>query len=317
MKFNYKDFYKNKLLIPIILLIIIVIFTIFIIYVKSNDLIILNNLGKSVTKINLEEPTEDITNSKEYIAILEEKIKDLNEISETLKKEKFSKKYYDTSLILKEGLNNNIILYNSLIDILNDPTSDNLYEKYKSCISLKDSIINTYKTCEEHNVQVSLISDNNTFLNNISFYINEIIKLNRDSDIKTSQINDFIVTLDKLLLEFNNLTENLLNTISIMRNNDRSLNTVISDIHNKMNKFENIKKKLYILSIPEKGNDAFVAFNETLSFYNSYINSLLKGVTEEINGNSSENQYYENALSQYQNMIKSLENLQFILNNLK
>lgn len=317
MNFNYKNFYKDKIFISIILSIIIMFFTIFIVYIKSNDLIILNNLGKSVTKINLEEPIEDITQSTQYINVLENKVKSLNTINETLEKKKFSKKYYDISLTLKEGLENNITFYNSLIDILNNPTSDDLYDKYKNCLTLKDSVIDSYNTCEKHNIQIALTSNDNTFLNNICFYINEIIKLNRDSDIKISQINEFTVTLDKLLLEFKDLTENLLNTISIMRNNNRNLNTVLSDIHDKMNKFENIKKELYILSIPENGADAFAAFNETLGFYNSYINSLLKGVTEEINTNTSENQYYENALSQYKNMIESLENLQFILNNLK
>ena len=319
MKFNYKDFYKNKIFIPIILLIItIIIFTIFVLSVKSNDLIILNNLGKSITKINLEEPIEEnISQSNEYITILKNKRENLNAIVTELASKNISSKYKDISLTLKEGLENNILFYDYLIDALSNPTSDDLHDKYKESISLKDNTVNLYKTCSENNISVALTSDNSTLLNNVFFYINEIIKLNRDSDIKTAQINEFIVTLDSLLLEFGELTENLFNTISTIRNSNRSLNTILTDIHNKMSKFETLKKKLYILSIPENGTNVFVSFNETLGFYNTYINLLLKGVTEEISSNNSENEYYKNALLEYENMNNSLDNLQILLNDFR
>lgn len=317
MKFNYKDFYKNKIFILVILLIIMIIFTIFFVCVKSNDLIILNNLGKSITKINLDEPLENMTSSSEYITILESKATSLTTLSDTLENKKISKKYEDIHKNLKEGIDMNIAFYNSLINILNNPTSDDLYNQYKEVTSLKDNIITIYKTCNDMNVSASLLSDDSKLVDNIFFYINEIIKLNRDSDIKTAQVNEFIVTLDSLLLEFNDLTENLFETLSTMRNNNRSLNTVITDIHSKMNKFETIKKKLYVLSIPENGNDVFVSFNETLGFYNNYINLLLKGVTEEINSNNSHNEHYTNAKLAYENMNKSLKNLQTLLNNFK
>lgn len=317
MNFNYKDFYKNKLFIPIILLILMIIFTIFVVCVKSNDLIILNNLGKSITEINLDEPSDDITKSSEYLNILENKLSSLKTLSNTLQNMKISKKYQDVYSILNEGIGSNITFYNSLINMLNNPTSEDLYNQYRESISLKDNIVSTYNTCKENNVSVSLISDDSSLLNNIFFYINEIIKLNRDSDIKTAQINEFIVTLDSLLLEFNDLTENLLETISTMRNNNRNLSTVVTDIHSKMNKFETLKKKLYVLSVPENGNDVFISFNETLNFYNNYINLLLKGVTEEINSNTSDNKYYTNAKLEYENMNKSLKNLQTLLNNFK
>ena len=70
MKFNYKDFYKNKFFISTMILILLLIFIIVITCVKSNDLITLNNLGKSITSINLDEPLEDTTNSNEYLNIL-------------------------------------------------------------------------------------------------------------------------------------------------------------------------------------------------------------------------------------------------------
>ncbi|MDO4534673.1 MAG: hypothetical protein Q4B63_02535 [Clostridium perfringens] len=318
MKFNYKDFYKNKIFIPIILLITIIIFTIFVLSVKSNDLIILNNLGKSITKINLNEPVEEnISQSNEYVTILKNKREDLNIIADDLASKNISNKYNDISLTLKEGLMNNILFYDSLIDALSNPTSDDLHDKYKESILLKDNIINLYEICSENNISVALISDDSTLLNNIFFYINEIIKLNRDSDIKTAQANEFIVALDSLLLEFNGLTEDLFNTILTIRKSNRSLNTVLTDIHSKMNKFETLKKKLYILSIPENGTTVFVAFNETLGFYNSYINLLLKGITEEINSNNSENEYYKNALLEYENMNNSLDDLQILLDNFK
>ncbi len=110
MKFNYKDFYKNKLFIPITLLIIMIIFTIFLVCVKSNDLIILNNLGKSITKINLDEPLDNTAHSNEYIDTLQNKVDSLSIIDNTLQDMQISKKYYDISLTLKEGIKNNIFL---------------------------------------------------------------------------------------------------------------------------------------------------------------------------------------------------------------
>ena len=101
------------------ILILLLIFIIVITCVKSNDLITLNNLGKSITSINLDEPLEDTTNSNEYVNILEDKIDNLTTLSNTLKDIQTSKKYKDIHETLKKGLNMNITFYTSLIDILN------------------------------------------------------------------------------------------------------------------------------------------------------------------------------------------------------
>lgn len=84
------------------ILILLLIFIIVITCVKSNDLITLNNLGKSITSINLDEPLEDTTNSNEYVNILEDKIDNLTTLSNTLKDIQTSKKYKDIHETLKK-----------------------------------------------------------------------------------------------------------------------------------------------------------------------------------------------------------------------
>jgi len=182
LKFNYKDFYKNKFFISTMILILLLIFIIVITCVKSNDLITLNNLGKSITSINLDEPLEDTTNSNEYVNILEDKIDNLTTLSNTLKDIQTSKKYKDIHETLKKGLNMNITFYTSLIDILNDPTTDDLYNKYKEISERVNDLYSDYSDKKPH--------ETNQFNKAMTWYG---IQMKTMSDSSTSKLSELLM----------------------------------------------------------------------------------------------------------------------------
>ncbi|MGL5244799.1 MAG: hypothetical protein ACRC7R_06430, partial [Sarcina sp.] len=157
---------------------------------------------------------------------------------------------------------------------------------------------------------------NNEYLNKILYYINQLIKVGRDSDISTSQKNDFIVSIDKIYRGFLPLTEDLFKTIELIKKDNRDINILISDIHNKILELHNIENEFFSLSKPSNGISIFNSLESCLKLYENYINILLKGIIEDSSNNESKS-FYDEAKSIYNEVLKALNDFESELDNYK
>lgn len=300
MNFDIKKIYTH----PIVGVLIIIAFTIILLSIPiSNTHKDLNNLisiGNTISKINSDDNLNDseIT-SNVYINSLEKKISDLESINITLKDINLNNKNINILDNMKSGLNYNILLYKKLVDMLQTPSAKNLYNSYSESLVLMQECEETYLSCQKDNIPLYLKSNDNNYLNNILFYLNQIIKLDRDSDIKISQRNDLVVSIDRLHRDFIPLMEDLLTLVDTIKNDNRNINILLPDVQEKINKFEILKNQLYLIPIPENSNKVFYSLEDIFYCYESYINSFSNALLNDINSNNDNTDFYELARNEY------------------
>lgn len=318
MNVGSKNIYKNILIGSILVITLIIVVIMYKLSNTPKDLKTLTSLGVSISNTNLDTSYSlPVITSTVYIDSLNKKISNLENIEQNITSLNLSEQSSESIKKIKEGLESNKLLYSQLIEMLNSPSATDLNESYSNALSIKDSCEASYSWCREQNIPIYLTKENNEYLDNIFSYINQLIKLNRDVDIKTSQKNQFIITIDRLSRDFSPLMEDLFNTLSIIKNDNRNINVLVPDIHSKIQTFQKLRNELYLISIPENGNDIFSTLEESFNIYESYINSLLKGVLEEIDTNKPDNAFYDIAQNKYTDVKTSMDSFQNLLSQYK
>lgn len=320
MNIDLKKIYKSPIFILCVIVILTIIIVLFKFYQNPKDIKTLKSIGIAISNINL---TYDIDKDKissiDYIDSLESKISNLENITRSTETLSLKEEYLPMLEKLKEGLSNNISLYKQLIDILKRNNSSSTSKSYDNAISIKNTTNELYETCTNKGIPVFLTNSNNEHLNNIFLYINEIVKLNRDTDIKLKQKNEFLTSIEKIRRDFTPLTENLFETLKLIKNDDRDINILSTDVHKKIMDFQSLKNELYLISIPKNKANLFTNLEQLCNLYEDYINSFLKALKEEINSKEEQTLLYNQAKEKFnmvENQLKTFdEDLKKIKNN--
>lgn len=270
----------------------------------------MKNLSKEISSINLSMEVlikNNVIDTELSVNALKKNKEKLIEEKNKLEAITPTKNYSNLYDTFSKGLNNNINLYAQTIAILSTPSGSDINTAFQSLNKFRDDCNEQYQTCRKLGLPIYLENDNVSFFNNATNYINEIIKLKRDHDIKNSQKNDFLISLDKCLLMFSNLNQDLTPAIERVRNENKSLNVIIDDVNKKIVEFDAIKNDYYSLTIPEQGLECFNKLGELFSLYDNYINELLIALKEESENNNKDNENYDNALERYKTLQTSLD----------
>ena len=306
MDFKYKKYIDNSL-IYIIFAVLILIFIIGFLFFRShNEKSKLEDLGRTISEINLTyDFSEDSITSEDYVSSIENKLEKLQETNSALKSLKVSQKHQNLSSPLKDGLDKNIELFNKLLSILKTPDALNIPDEYAIASKLKKECENYYSICRSNLIPVYLYKEGNNYLQDIFYYINELIKTNRDKGFVQSQKNDFVVSMKSLLLKPANL----------IKESNRDLKVLVTDIENKLSSLQELKNNLYSLPIPEQANDSFLALENALKSYDKYINYFYKGLLNEIENKKTPEDYYDKSSILFDEFIYSLESAEKSLDN--
>lgn len=185
-----------------------------------------------------------------------------------------SNKYKNSYNNLIIGLENNIKLYEQTLAILNSPSSQDLPKAFNDMMNYKNNCEKYYKLCSSDGLKIKLTSNATIFLKNSSNYINALIKLKRDSDIKNSQKNDFLISMDKCIERFSKINEDLSPIYERLQRENKGFQVLIDDINKKMADFSDLKTSLYSIAIPSDAIDYYSEFQEILDQYDKYINNI-------------------------------------------
>ncbi len=316
MDFKYKKYIDNSL-IYIIFAVLILIFIIGFLFFRShNEKAKLEDLGRIISEINLTyDFSEDRITSENYVSSIEKKLEKLQETNSTLKSLEVSQKHQNLSSPLKDGLDKNIELFNKLLSILKTPDALNLADEYAIASKLKKECENYYSICRSNLIPVYLYKEGNNYLQDIFYYINELIKTNRDKGFIQSQKNDFVVSMKSLLLKLSSMDEKLFETANLIKESNRDLKVLVTDIENKLSSLQELKNDLYSLPIPEQANDSFLALEKALKSYDKYINYFYKGLLDEIENKKTPKDYYDKASTLFDEFTYSLEAAEKSLDN--
>lgn len=204
-----------------------------------------------------------------------------------------------------------------LIKHPNDLSDTGKLDKLSSCLNDCRSLYSELN--DEHGLDVKFDSNTETFFENTINYVNTVITLNRDTDIKDSASKDFLLKLDDFTSTLKNMNQDLMPAVNKIREDKRKLDPLLDDISAKKKNLEDIKNKLNLLSIPEDCVHFYNSLKDTLVLYEKYISSFENAVLFEkscSNYEESKNDIdkkYNNAVSKYTDMMNSYNNYNKLL----
>lgn len=283
----------------------------------------LNKIGNRIEACNKklkrcydnDEINSDITTETLTTQLLE-----LSEVKNELESIDVTDKNSEIKSKLSETLNYNIALYQITLSIIKNPNSTDLITAFNEYTKTYELLKNNYDSLELLGLDIEFPNESEDFFSKSTRFINTLIKLNRENDIKTNQKTAYVSSLEDCISIFNDIEQDLRPALNKIREDDRSLDNLLIDVKDKKNKFNELKNKTYSLPIPENGNDCHQILQDTLNYYELYITSLEHSIIVEktsTDKNNDENirSNYDNSFEKYKDFVASLQDLKVELDN--
>jgi len=305
------------LIIPLIILLIINLTP------ANSNLRALNKYGNEITTCN--ESLKDALDStginlNETEDILSTKLITLNEIKDNIVSLNVIEGKLNSKSKLLETLDYNISIYELCLSLIRNPKDKDIVNTYNSYYTSYSLCINNYDNLSLLGIKTKFPEDAINFFQASFNYFNILIKINRESDIRTDQNKAYVTSIKNCISSFEDIDEDLQPALSNIRAEKRSLDVLLTDIKIKKSKLNEIKNKSYSLTIPDKGNDCYNLLVNTINYYDLYITALEHSIVVEKSSSTDENtktikENYTNSFSKYTDFIKSLKDLNAELDN--
>ncbi|WLF69739.1 hypothetical protein Q6375_01580 [Clostridium septicum] len=276
-----------------------------------------NNIAKEINKINLslEDCVDDLTiDTKKSIETLNNSSKKLKELSSKISEVEI-KSDIDSKIKsnLSDSLATTITLYDFCFHIISDSSNIKSGDEINEFNTYTENCLNSYNSLAENNIYIRFSEKSLLFFDNANNYVNTIIKINRDNDIKNIQKREFVLILDSFTSTIDKLCQDLTTAIQKVKEDKRDLKVILDDISEKDKLLEDLKNNVHSMSIPDGCMEFYNSLQEFLKIYDVYIKSMKEAVTFE-KGCSDLNKYskeidrnYENAKSKFQDVLNSYD----------
>ena len=219
---------------------------------------------------------------------------------------------------LSASVDSTINLYDTSLNLLATPNSVTSNDVLTNFDNLKNECINNYEALSKKNINVRFSNSTLNFFSNYYNYLNTLVKVNRDSQFKTSLEREFIYKLDGFKNDFNYLNEDLTPAINKVKEDNRDLVVIIDDIYKKETLYQDLEDTLSKISIPEGNMDSYEALKEYINSYRPYLVAIKEAVIlDKTNGNEEEDisRKYKEASSKRDNVLAAFEAFNKKLNN--
>lgn len=215
---------------------------------------------------------------------------------------------------LSETLDYNLSLYELTLSLIKNPNNTDINSKFNEYTKTFDLLKKNYEALSLLGINTKLPKEAENFFSNSTRFINTVIKLNRENDIKVDQKKTYVSSIGECITLFDDIKEDLRPALAKIKEDGRSLDVLLKDIKDKRSKFNNLKTKSYSLSIPENGNECYQSLKDTLNCYELYITSLEHSIVIEKNASDTDKddnieKNYENSFSKFEDFSNSLDEL--------
>lgn len=240
----------------------------------------INKINKEVSsytvegKFNASKCREDLPNS----------IKTLLSTKTNLKKYKSNEECEDMHINLIKAITNNIHTYEQLLAILNSPESQDVDKAFSSFKKYKDYSIKFYELFNNKNPSLK-INLNKLFLDYLNLstvYIQELVNLQKNRDIKTSQYKDYFYNIDYILTSFLEVRKDFSYYKDKIGNETVALDELLNEIALNKKELQDLKTDISKISVPSDGIDCYILLSKTLDDYISYIYSFEEDISKSV-----------------------------------
>lgn len=231
----------------------------------------------------------DINKSKKE---LPEKVSELVNIKNTITSLNPPEKHAKSHEYLINGLINNIHIYEQILSILNNPESNDIDKSLDALKNYKNACMQYYALFNMNNTKVTLNENTLKYINNCTYYIEELVSLKKDKEIRKSQYTDFVDAMDETLSSFIELKFNFSNYRDKIKAKSMTYENALNDMDRIKKEFEELKNQLSEITVPSKGVTSYKLLIKTFDIYNSYLQNYRYALSTEsaqvFNNNSSD-----------------------------
>ena len=306
-KENIKNFISKPFTISFAFILIILVCVIFNILTKGNPFDDIIDYSTQINTVNNEHISDDNLSSNYFIDVCNLNISKLSKIKTSITDESFSNEFTSHKNILLASIEKNIELYKNISYFLENVDADTILDNNNKISVSKNELNKLILEARKLKIPLSVDGDKESNLNNAYTYINELIKINRNKKIETSQSIDFKANIDLIYTKFTPLNEDLFSIIKIVKSDGRDLTSVLNSINSNIEIFNDLNIELNSLAIPSGYSDIFKALQKTFNEYIIYINNMRDYVLSEISEKPNKD-YLESSKKAYDKTNKELLN---------
>lgn len=171
-----------------------------------------------------------------------------------------------------KGVNNNIHIYEQLLSVFNNPKGKDIDKSYEDVKKYKNECLKYYALEEKalKYIDVSI------------YYIEGLIRENKDKEIHHSHYTDFIDNIDSILSSFIEVKIDFLSYRDDINDDKLTYDEVIHTLDYVTAEFEDIKSDFSKISVPNQGLEYYKLFSKVLDYYNSYLKSFDYAINKEL-----------------------------------
>ncbi|WP_027633211.1 hypothetical protein [Clostridium hydrogeniformans] len=225
---------------------------------------------------------------------------------------------------LENGVEQNLLFYKQLIGILNNPKGKDIDNSISALMKYGQKTSEYYDNLSSP--KILFTSQGESFMK--SFYKDlhpEIMTLKEKENLRSEHKN-FLLNFEGIIETFFENNKEYSSLIEKCRGNTLEFEDILKDIDKTAALMDELNLKLYSLSYPSSGVEAFNAFNESLNLYSSYIKEVRKAIYSEMSSSKklsksdidklyvaveSGESKFKNSISIFENNFKQYKELAF------
>lgn len=221
---------------------------------------------------------------------------------------------------LLDGISNNILFYNQLLAILNNPKGTDVSNSLESLMSYGETTSNCYKTLSP--INISFADNGKIFMKNFETGIyREISTLQtKSSNIKNNK--EFLNIFENTTSNFFKTNKNYIALIEKCRTNHLEFKEVLNDLDKTSKVVDSLGMELYSITAPSDGSDVFSSFSKLVDSYSLYLKSTRQALYSEMFAPKSLasndiDELYSTAKDEYEKLESSIKTFSELFNNYK
>lgn len=237
----------------------------------------INKINSSITAFNKENSIDPDKIKKELPSKVDSLLKEKDKISAINPTEKYSKAHAS----LLEGLNSNILMYKQVQAIFANSQSKDVANALEDLKKYKNNCVQAYSLVSIKNTAASFPADASTTMETIISYFTDMVKVNRDNDIKQSVNLEFMNNMDAILSKLTAVKVDLSANVANVRAGSGSYDDVLSQVDLSYDKLQEIQKTFSNITIPQKASSTYKIFKNMLDNYDEYLKNFKYALTIE------------------------------------
>jgi hypothetical protein len=211
-------------------------------------------------------------------------INKLTDIRDSLKDLTPSNTHKQSQIYIEEGLQNNILLYRQIHSIVQNPNSKDISSTLNDLKNYNDEMINNYTLYQNRSFDILLPKEARDFIAKSSNYVNELVKIQKETDVKVRYIMDFAEKLDSVINKFIPIKTDFGTSLQKVRAGSGNFDDVLIQIDDAKAKFNNLKGDFSSSKPPKdskESNTIYNSFGKILEDYSLFLNELRFAVSTE------------------------------------